>query len=40
MITKFKINEGLIDICYDLDSYKVNNEEEDKDYLEHIKYII
>ena len=40
MITKFKINEGLIDICYDLDSYKVNNEEEeDKDYLEHIKYI-
>ena len=41
MITKFKINEGLIDICYDLDSYKVNNEEEEeKDYLEHIKYII
>ena len=40
MITKFKINEGLIDICYDLDSYKVNNEEEEeKDYLEHIKYI-
>ena len=40
MITKFKINGGLIDVCYDLDSYKVNNEDEDKDYLEYIKYII
>ena len=40
MITKFKINEGLIDVCYDLDSFKVNNEDEKKDYLEYIKYII
>ena len=40
MITKFKINGGLMDVCYDLDSYKVNNEDEDKDYLEYIKYII
>ena len=40
IITKFKINGGLIDVCYDLDSYKVNNEDEDKDYLEYIKYII
>ena len=40
MITKFKINGGLIDVCYDLDSYKVNNDDEDKDYLEYIKYII
>jgi len=40
IITKFKINGGLIDVCYDLDSYKVNNEDEDKDYLEYIKYLI
>ena len=40
IITKFKINGGLIDVCYDLDSYKVNNDDEDKDYLEYIKYII
>ena len=46
IITKFKIKGGLLDICYDLDSYKLNNEEDnenedqkDKDYLEYIKYI-
>ena len=39
MITKFKIKEGLLDICYDLDSYKYNKEE-NKDYLEYVKNII
>ena len=39
MITKIKIKEGLIDICYDLDSYKINIDE-NKDYIEYIEYII
>ena len=44
MITKFKINEGLIDVCYDLDSYKLSQEDEEEkeekeDYLEYINYI-
>ena len=44
MITKFKIKKGLIDVCYDLDSYQYNKEneeekEEKEDYLEYIKYI-
>ena len=44
MITKFKIKKGLIDVCYDLDSYQYNKEneeekEEKEDYLEYIKNI-
>ena len=33
IITKFKIKDGLLDICFDLDSYKINL---DKDYLENL----
>ena len=39
IITKLRIKEGLIDICYDLDSYKINIDE-NKDYIEYIEYII
>ena len=30
IITKFKIEEGLIDVCYDLDSYQYNKENEEE----------
>ena len=39
MITRFRINKGLSDFCFDLDSYKLNKEEED-DYTENLEYII
>ena len=39
IITKLRIKEGLIDICYDLDSYKINIDD-NKDYIEYIEYII
>ena len=44
IITKFKIEEGLIDVCYDLDSYQYNKENEEEkedkeDYLEYFNYI-
>jgi hypothetical protein len=39
IITRFRINKGLSDFCFDLDSYKLNKEGED-DYMENIKYII
>ena len=39
MITRFRINKGLSDFCFDLDSYKLNKEGEDN-YIENIKYII
>ena len=38
IITKFKIKDGLLDICYDLNSYKCNQDEEE-DYLSYWKYI-
>jgi len=40
MITKFRIDKGLSDFCFDLDSYKLNKEEDDDDYIKNIKYII
>ena len=44
IITKFKINDGCSDICFDLDSYKINkNIQEDSkdsnDYIQYLKYI-
>ena len=39
IITRFRVNKGLSDFCFDLDSYKLNKEGED-DYMENIKYII
>ena len=39
MITRFRINKGLSDFCFDLDSYKLNEEGAD-DYMKNIKYII
>ena len=44
IITKFKINDGYSDICFDLDSYKINkNIQEDSkdsnDYIQYLKYI-
>ena len=39
MITKFRINKGLSDFCFDLDSYKLNEEGKDDD-IKNIKYII
>ena len=43
IITKFKINNGYSDICFDLDSYKISeeeeNEEKDKDYIDCLEYI-
>ena len=39
IITKFRINKGLTDFCFDLDSYKLNKEEENDD-IKNIKYII
>jgi len=39
IITKFRINKGLSDFCFDLDSYKLNEEGKDDD-IENIKYII
>ena len=38
IITKLKIKDGLLDICFDLDSYKINLDK-DKDYLENLEYI-
>jgi hypothetical protein len=38
IITKFKIEKGCTDICFDLDSLKVN-EEDEKDYIDYIKYV-
>ena len=45
MITKFKMDKGLFDICYDLDSFKLNFNSNDVDengkkyYLKFLKYI-
>ena len=46
IITKFKITEGYFDICYDLDSFKLNDDEENEnnkekkiDYLKYYEYI-
>ena len=39
IIAKFNIEEGLLNICYDLDSYKYNIEV-NKDYFEYVEYII
>jgi len=39
IITRFKIDKGLSDFCFDLDSYKLNKEEENDD-IKNIKYII
>ena len=39
IITRFRINKGLSDFCFDLDSYKLNKEEDD-DYIENLEYII
>ena len=39
IITKFKIKDGLSEICYDLDSYILNEDEQNKDYLEYFDYI-
>ena len=38
LITKFKINKGCADICYDLDSYKLNKGDS-KDYIEYLNDI-
>ena len=38
IITKFKIEKGCTDICFDLDSLKVN-EDDEKDYIDYIKYV-
>ena len=39
IITRFRIDVGLSDFCFDLDSYKLNEEEKDDD-IENIEYII
>ena len=39
MITKIKMENGLFDICFDLDSYKLNLGDEKDDYLEYLNYI-
>ena len=43
IITKFKINNGFSDICFDLDSYKISEEEENEekeiDYIDGLNYI-
>ena len=43
IITKFKINKGFSDICFDLDSYKISEEEENEekeiDYIDGLNYI-
>jgi hypothetical protein len=39
IITKFKIKDGLLNICFDIDSYKINLDK-DKDYLENLEYIV
>ena len=43
IITKFKINNGYSDICFDLDSYMISeeeeNEEKEKDYIDGLNYI-
>ena len=46
IITKLKINEGYFEICYDLDSFKLNDNEENQnnkdkkiDYLKYFEYI-
>ena len=38
IILKFKVKEGYSDICFDLDSYKIN-EDENNDYIKCIEYI-
>ena len=38
IITKFKIEKGCTDICFDLDSLKLN-ENDEKDYIDYIKYV-
>ena len=38
IITKFKINKGYSNICFDLDSLKLHDDEE-KDYLYYLNYI-
>ena len=35
MITKFKFENDLLDVCFDLDSYKINSDI-DKDYLNYL----
>ena len=44
IITKFKINEGICDICFDLDSLKLNEDEEDGgskcDYIKNVESVI
>ena len=44
IITKFKIYENKFHICFDLDSYKINKEEDEynekeEDYLDYLEYI-
>ena len=45
MITKYKIDKGLFDICFDLDSFKLNSDYDEKekkgekDYLDYLNYI-
>ena len=38
IITKFKINNGYSEMCFDLDSYKIN-EDNSKDFFEYLDYI-
>ena len=38
IITKFKINNGYSEMCFDLDSYKIN-EDDSKDCIEYLDYI-
>ena len=41
IITKFKINKGISDLCFDLDSLKLNEEEneDDEDYIKNLEYL-
>ena len=43
IITKFKINNGFSDICFDVDSYNISEEEENEekvnDYIDNLNYI-
>ena len=42
IITKFKINEGYFEICYDLDSFKLKDDEENENNkekkIDYLKY--
>ena len=40
IITRFKINKGLSDFCFDLDSYKLNKEGKEDDYTKNLEYMI